>query len=67
MIIIHTSASSIKCVEIMITLPNFSCNNRSQIKRRADTSIPDVGSSRITIFDPPINAIPTFQDKKMIN
>ncbi len=49
-----------KCVDKRIALFSFSPNNKSQTKRLADTSIPEVGSSRITIFEPPINAMPTF-------
>ncbi len=49
-----------KCVDKRIALFSFSPNNKSQMKRLADTSIPEVGSSRITIFEPPINAMPTY-------
>ncbi|TNN68843.1 hypothetical protein EYF80_020878 [Liparis tanakae] len=44
------SASSMKCVVSRMVRPRFSPCRRSQVARRADGSIPDVGSSNITTW-----------------
>ena len=46
----RTSASSIKCVVSKIVLPLLSRCNKSQVNLLPATSIPLVGSSRITIW-----------------
>ena len=51
----------IKCVVSSMVLPGLCLARRSQVARLAYGSIPEVGSSRITIFEPPIKEIATLQ------
>lgn len=44
------SASSMKCVVSRMVRPRFSPCSRSQVARRAEGSIPEVGSSSITTY-----------------
>mmetsp|Transcript_6251 Transcript_6251/g.8287 ORF Transcript_6251/g.8287 Transcript_6251/m.8287 type:complete len:124 (-) Transcript_6251:15-386(-) len=53
------SASSIKCVVRRTTRPSFFWRNRSHIARLEYGSMPEVGSSSITNFGDPMNAIAT--------
>ena len=47
----------------MVLLARYFCR-RSQVARRAYGSIPDVGSSKKIVSDPPIKAIAQLQGKK---
>ena len=49
-----------KCVVSSIVLPSLCFISRSQVALRACGSMPDVGSSRTTNFDPPMRAMPTL-------
>ena len=40
-------------------IPFLNLTNKSQMSRREQGSIPEVGSSSITVFDLPAKAIPT--------
>ena len=55
-----------ECVESKIVLPSLCLTSRSQMALLAYGSIPDVGSSSITSFDPPIKAIPALEIRKLL-
>lgn len=54
----NSSASSKCYVDIIIDLPAFNYLIKAQTYLLDSTSNPDVGSSKIIIFEPPTRAIP---------
>ena len=51
-----------KWVESMMVLPFLHLERRSQVALRAQGSIPEVGSSRTTNWDPPTRARATLNE-----
>ena len=56
-------AAHMKCVVSSMVLPSLCLVSKSQMARLACGSIPEVGSSSITILEPPIRAIPTLHGR----